>query len=225
MSPVVNPAPPPMPAYDPPDGPLRVVHRDDALIVVDKPAGLLTVPGRDPVLADCLEARVKAAFPEALLVHRLDMDTSGLVVFAASPAAQRHLGLQFERRRIRKTYHALVDGIVAADTGRIDLPLIADWPNRPLQKVCHETGRAAVTDWRVIGRGREKTLLELRPVTGRSHQLRVHCRETGHPIVGDRFYGGSVAERLMLIAHRLELRHPEGGRLIEFVSLSRLSLN
>ncbi|MCB1368367.1 MAG: RNA pseudouridine synthase [Rhodobacteraceae bacterium] len=198
--------------YDPPGGPVRVVHRDKDLLLVDKPSGLLSVPGKDMAHRDCLETRVKAAFDGALLVHRLDLDTSGLMVFAMNRAAQRHLGLQFERRRIAKSYVAIVSGLVVGDEGLIDLPLIADWPNRPLQKVCHETGKPAQTAWQVLARGDGETRLGLRPRTGRSHQLRVHLQALGHPILGDRFYGDTgSAPRLMLHAESLELHHPADG--------------
>lgn len=211
----VNIKPPPLTDYAPPEGPVEVAHADEALLVVVKPAGLLSVPGKD--WPDCLEARLRAEYPEALTVHRLDMDTSGLMAFARTPAAQRHLGLQFERRQVAKTYLARVEGRVAGQAGFAALPLIADWPNRPLQKVCWTQGKPAHTDWRVLERGAD-ALLELRPRTGRSHQLRVHCREMGHPILGDRFYGGPPATRLMLHAAELRLRHPEGGRWMQFAS-------
>ncbi len=138
--------------YTPPDVPLDVIHADHELLVVSKPNGLLSVPGKGPELADCLLSRVQHAFPEALLVHRLDRDTSGVMVFALTPHAQRHLGLQFEKRQVRKTYVARVWGDVEGDTGTIDLPLIVDWPNRPKQMVYHEAGKPAVTDWRVVRR-------------------------------------------------------------------------
>ncbi|MEL6582518.1 MAG: pseudouridine synthase [Pseudomonadota bacterium] len=203
--------PPIQQAYHPPKGPVRVIHQDGTLLVVDKPTGLLSVPGKAKELSDCLLARVERESPGALLVHRLDMDTSGVMVFAQSKAAQRHLGLQFERRHIEKQYLAEVDGIVREDRGEIALPLIADWPNRPLQKVCFETGKPALTAWEVLERRAQTTVLALYPHTGRSHQLRVHCKEISRPIVGDRFYGGPPAERLMLHAYTLTLRHPEGG--------------
>lgn len=207
--------------YDPPDDPLTVIHADHELLLVDKPPGLLSVPGRGPHLADCLMARVEAAFPEALLVHRLDRDTSGVMVFALTPHAQRHLGLQFEKRQVRKTYVARVAGRVAKDRGTVDLPLAVDWPNRPMQKVDRETGRAAITDWRVLRRGECETRLRLHPKTGRSHQLRVHMREIGHPILGDPFYATGAARahpRLMLHAEALRFRHPDGGRGLSFSS-------
>ena len=174
--------------YAPPHDPLDILHADHELLAVNKPSGLLSVPGKGPHLADCLLARVQAAFPEALLVHRLDRDTSGVMVFALSPHAQRHLGLQFEKRQTRKTYMARVLGEVVEPSGTIDLPLIVDWPNRPLQKVDPVEGREAVTDWTRLKAGQGESRLRLHPRTGRSHQLRVHCREIGHPILGDPFY-------------------------------------
>ncbi|MCL4137282.1 UNVERIFIED_CONTAM: hypothetical protein GTU68_062717, partial [Idotea baltica] len=129
--------------------PLEVLHLDHEVILVNKPAGLLSVPGKGEHLADCLLSRVQAAFADALLVHRLDRDTSGVMIFAMTPYAQRHLGLQFEKRMIKKTYVARVWGVPSEKKGTIDLPLIVDWPNRPLQMVCHETGKPAQTDWRL----------------------------------------------------------------------------
>ena len=205
--------------YSPPNTPLELIHEDHELLVVNKPAGLLSVPGKGDHLKDCLITRLQAAFPEALLVHRLDMDTSGVIVFARTPAAQRHLGLQFEKRMMQKSYLALVWGQVDGKEGVIDLPLIVDWPNRPLQKVCHETGRAAVTEWKVLRHDETSTRMRLFPQTGRSHQLRIHMRELGHPILGDPFYATGPARdfpRLMLHAETLRLRHPDGGRGMTF---------
>lgn len=204
--------------YRPPaDTGLDVIQQDGDLLVLNKPSGLLSVPGKGAELADCLEARVHAAHPGALIVHRLDRDTSGVFVMAMNAGAQRHLGLQFERRHLSKTYQALVAGHVADDEGEIDLPLIADWPNRPLQKVCHDTGKPALTRWRVISRMETASRLDLAPHTGRSHQLRVHMKEIGHPILGDPLYGdASAAPRLMLHAHTLTLRHPTGGAVETF---------
>lgn len=196
---------------------LDVIHQDADLLVLNKPSGLLSVPGKGAELADCLEARVHTVNPGALIVHRLDRDTSGVFIMAMNATAQRHLGLQFERRHLSKTYQAIVAGHVAADDGEIDLPLIADWPNRPRQKVCHETGKPALTRWRVISRSNRSTRLELAPHTGRSHQLRVHLKEIGHPILGDPLYGdASAAPRLMLHAHTLTVRHPAGGAVETF---------
>ncbi len=210
--------PEPLRNYAPPQDPVEILHHDDDLIFVNKPAGLLSVPGKALEHRDCLEHRMAAQVPGALLVHRLDMDTSGIIVFAANRKAQRHLGLQFERRHLSKTYRARVQGRVGKDCGVIDLPLTSDWPNRPLQKVCHETGRPSQTDFRVLERGDEHTDVELVALTGRTHQLRVHLCAIGHPILGDRFYAPSLvqdrADRLMLHALSLSLRHPTGGREI-----------
>lgn len=200
--------------YAPPDMPLQIIHHDHQILVVDKPAGLLSVPGKGAHLADCLITRVQAVFPEALLVHRLDRDTSGVMVFALTPHAQRHLGLQFEKRGTKKTYVARVWGHVDAPTGTVDLPLIVDWPNRPLQMVDHENGREAITDWRVVRHEDHSTRMRLMPRTGRSHQLRVHMLAIGHPILGDPFYATGPArdfDRLMLHAENLRFRHPDGG--------------
>ena len=165
--------------YEPPNTPLQILYEDDNLLVLDKPSGLLSVPGKGPALADCLLSRAQAAFPETLLVHRLDRDTSGVMVFARTSHAQRHLGLQFEKRMVKKTYVARVWGTPDQKSGEIDLPLIVDWPNRPKQKVCFETGKSAQTSWRVLRSDGETSRLRLMPKTGRSHQLRVHCREIG----------------------------------------------
>jgi tRNA pseudouridine32 synthase/23S rRNA pseudouridine746 synthase len=208
-----------MDSYDPPTDPLKILYSDHHLLVVDKPAGLLSVPGKGEHLADCLLSRIQAAWPEALLVHRLDRDTSGVMVFALSSMAQRHLGLQFEKRQTKKVYYARVWGHVAAKTGTVDLPIIVDWPNRPLQKIDHEKGRQAVTDWRVVRYEDAETRVRLFPHTGRSHQLRLHMKEIGHPILGDPFYATGPARdfpRLMLHAESLRLRHPEGGAGMNF---------
>ncbi len=210
-----------MTVYEPPDTPLEIVHEDSELLIADKPPGLLSVPGKGPELADCLLTRLQSVFPEILLVHRLDRDTSGLMVFARTRHAQRHLGLQFEKRMVKKTYVARVWGIPAEQSGTIDLPLIVDWPNRPLQKVCFETGKSAQTDWKHIRSDDDTSRLRLFPKTGRSHQLRVHCLAIGHPILGDPFYATGPAqdfERLMLHAEELRLKHPEGGRSLKFRS-------
>ncbi|WP_420862086.1 RluA family pseudouridine synthase [Algirhabdus cladophorae] len=207
--------------YAPPMDPLEVLYEDHEIIIVNKPAGLLSVPGKGDHLADCLISRVQDAFPTALLVHRLDRDTSGVMVFAATPHAQRHLSLQFEQRRTKKTYVARVWGQMAEKTGTVDLPLIVDWPNRPLQMVCHETGKPAHTDWRVVRSTAEETRVRLMPKTGRSHQLRVHMLALGHPILGDPFYATGAAldhPRLMLHSETLQLQHPDGGKGLRFTA-------
>ncbi|PJE27755.1 ribosomal large subunit pseudouridine synthase A [Pseudooceanicola antarcticus] len=205
--------------YQPPDVPLQVIHEDHEILIVDKPSGLLSVPGRGEHLADCLLSRVQVAFPMALLVHRLDRDTSGVMVFAMTPHAQRHLGLQFEHRRVKKTYVARVAGKLEPKTGTVDLPLIVDWPNRPKQMVDHENGKPAVTDWKVQRYAEGETRVRLFPQTGRSHQLRVHMQAMGHPILGDPFYAEGAARdfpRLMLHAEELRLLHPDGGQGTKF---------
>lgn len=205
--------------YSPPDVPLSILYQDQAVLVVDKPSGLLSVPGKLEGRADCLEARLRKAFPNALLVHRLDCDTSGVMIFARNKAAQGFLGQEFEQRRAQKTYVARVRGVIAADNGRVDLPLGTDWPNRPRQMVDFAKGRAAVTDWQVIGRVGNETRVRLTPHTGRSHQLRVHMLEIGHPILGDPIYDEANAAqwpRLMLHAETLAVHHPETKALTTF---------
>ncbi|MGE4325777.1 MAG: pseudouridine synthase [Pseudodonghicola sp.] len=194
--------------------PLDILYEDAQLVAVNKPAGLLSVPGRGEHLADCLLSRVQAAFPDALLVHRLDRDTSGVIVFALTPHAQRNLSMQFETRVTKKTYVARLWGRLEPRTGTVDLPLIVDWPNRPRQMVCHDTGRPAVTDWKVVSYGENETRVRLFPKTGRSHQLRVHMLALGHPILGDPFYAEGAARdfpRLMLHSEELRIKNPEGG--------------
>lgn len=205
--------------YNPPNDPLDILHDDHEILIVDKPAGLLSVPGKGPHLADCLLTRVQAVFPTALLVHRLDRDTSGVMVFALTPHAQRHIGLQFEKRKTKKTYVARVYGEMGDNSGTVDLPLIVDWENRPRQMVCHERGKIAHTDWKVLKRGNGETRLRLFPKTGRSHQLRVHMLALGHPILGDPFYAKGDAldhPRLMLHSEELRLHHPDGGKMERF---------
>lgn len=200
--------------YAPPPGMPEIIDADHEILLVNKPAGLLSVPGRGPDKADCLIARLRGAFPTVLLVHRLDLDTSGIMVFALTAHAQRHLGKQFEERRVKKTYVARLHGRLAPKTGTVDLPLIVDWPNRPRQKVDHEQGRPAQTDWRVIRASDTETRVRLSPLTGRSHQLRVHMLSLGHPILGDPLYASGAAAdypRLMLHAESLRLKHPETG--------------
>lgn len=206
--------------YDPPTEPLDILHADHEILIVNKPSGLLSVPGKGEHLADCLIARIQVAFPQALLVHRLDRDTSGVMVFALTPHAQRHIGLQFEKRQTKKTYVARVAGRLEPKTGTVDLPLIVDWPNRPKQMVCHETGKPAQTDWRVLKATDIESRVRMFPKTGRSHQLRVHMLALGHPILGDPFYAEGPARedhpRLMLHSEELRLRHPDGGEGVRF---------
>lgn len=195
--------------------PIHLLHADDTLLVLDKPSGLLSVPGRGPDKADCLAARAQARYPDALVVHRLDMDTSGLLLMARGAAAQRALSQAFAARAVTKRYVAVVAGRLEApeeDWGTIDLPLICDWPNRPRQMVDRTRGKPSVTRWRVLGYEGETTRVELEPVTGRSHQLRVHLAALGHPILGDPLYApASKAPRLLLHASALRLAHPASG--------------
>jgi tRNA pseudouridine32 synthase / 23S rRNA pseudouridine746 synthase len=205
--------------YDPPMTPLVILHQDDQIMVLNKPSGLLSVPGKLEGRRDCLELRLRAVYPETLLVHRLDCDTSGVMIFARSKAAQGFLGQEFEKRRAKKTYVARLWGRLTPEAGRVDLPLCTDWPNRPRQHVDHENGRGAVTDWRVLGYEGETTRVRLHPLTGRSHQLRVHMLELGYPILGDPIYATGAAldfSRLMLHAESLTLHHPETKELITF---------
>ena len=207
--------------YSPPETPLDIVYEDSDILVVNKPEGLLSVPGRGPDLQDCLLSRIHQVFPMALLVHRLDCDTSGLIVFAMNRHSQRQLSMQFEKRLIKKTYIARVWGHVIEKSGIIDDPIIVDWPNRPLQKICHETGKPAMTNWRCIRTGQKESRLKLNPKTGRSHQLRVHCKAIGHVILGDPLYAQGEAanyDRLMLHSEELRLNHPESGRGMSFRS-------
>lgn len=204
---------------------LQVVHEDPHLLVLDKPAGLLCVPGRGEDKQDCLSARAQRRWPDALVVHRLDMATSGLVLMARSPEVQRALGDAFANRRVNKRYEAIVDGLlpVRDEWSLIDAPLMADWPRRPLQKI-DAAGKPSQTRWRVkrLLPERNATHVWLEPLTGRSHQLRVHLLSIGHPILGDALYGGEEirqrAPRLLLHATMLEFEHPADGRMCRFAS-------
>lgn len=205
----------------PPDNGLPVVFADKTLIVVDKPAGLLSVPGRGPGKDDCLVSRLQREFPDALIVHRLDMATSGLLVLARGAEMHRQLSGLFQARQVSKRYVAVVDGSVADASGAIDLPLICDWPNRPRQMVSFEMGKRSLTKFRVLSRSpaNDSTCVELEPITGRTHQLRVHMAAIGHPILGDALYGGpaaSKAERLLLHAMDLAFIHPSTAASLQF---------
>ncbi|MDO5705524.1 MAG: pseudouridine synthase [Paracoccus sp. (in: a-proteobacteria)] len=205
--------------YAPPPGLPEVIHADHEILLVNKPSGILSVPGRGEDKADCVIERLRGPFPTVLLVHRLDLDTSGVMVFALTRHAQSHLAREFQERRTKKTYVARLHGRLVPKTGTVDLPLIVDWPNRPRQKVCHETGRPAQTDWRVIRADDAETRVRLFPVTGRSHQLRVHMASLGHPILGDPLYAtGAAADhpRLMLHAETLRIKHPDSGVMTSF---------
>jgi len=199
-----------------------ILFADDHMVVADKPAGLLSVPGRGPDKQDCLVTRVQAEFPDALTVHRLDMATSGLIVLARGAEAQRTLSIAFSERQVEKRYMAVVAGAVAVDEGEVDLPLITDWPNRPRQMIDHAIGKPSLTRYRVVSREPERTRVALEPVTGRSHQLRVHMMALGHPILGDIFYASpevaALSDRLLLHAEYLGIPHPETGAKMTFAS-------
>lgn len=206
--------------YEPPKNPLDILYIDEDVLVVNKPSGLLTVPGKELKHHDSLELRVKIEYPNSFLVHRLDMDTSGVIIFALSKSTQRSLNLQFEKRIVKKLYEARVFGNITEDNGFIDLPLIVDWPNRPLQKIDAKEGKSALTHWQVLDREGDVTRVALMPETGRTHQLRVHMMSLGHTILGDRFYGNvaeiNLANELQLHAKDLMIIHPKNGKKITF---------
>lgn len=208
--------------YFPPDGPLDILYHDRDIILLNKPAGLLSVPGRQDHMKDSLSSRVQDRFPTATVVHRLDMDTSGIMVMARTKAAHRHISKQFEKRMTQKSYIAHLYGRIEADKGEINLPLILDWPNRPLHIVDHIRGKSALTRWEVLCRKQDYTQVIFYPVTGRTHQLRVHAQAMGHPILGDRLYAPepviNMACRLLLHAQMLTLTHPYSHEIITFTS-------
>ena len=199
-----------------------ILYTDDDLVVADKPAGLLSVPGRGEANQDCLIRRIQVEIPDALIVHRLDMATSGLIVMARGPEAHRTLSIAFAERHVFKSYVAVVAGEMQVDFGEVDLPLIADWPNRPKQMVDHALGKPSLTRYRVLSRGEGTTRVALEPVTGRSHQLRVHMMSIGHPIVGDVFYAPpevvALSDRLLLHAEMLDVPHPATGERMAFTA-------
>lgn len=204
----------------PPDQGLDLLYLDDWLIALNKPSGLLSVPGKGEAKLDSLSYRVQQHYPDALIVHRLDMPTSGIMLMARDKTSQSRLGQLFEQRKISKTYIALINGRPPSDQGQIDFPLICDWPNRPRQKVCFEQGKTAQTEYRILHYDAEMdcSRIQLTPHTGRSHQLRVHMQALGHPILGDELYADDrirdKAERLMLHAETLEFQHPFEDRVI-----------
>lgn len=229
---------------------LRCLHVDEDLLVLDKPAGLLCVPGRGEDKQDCLSARAQRAWPDALVVHRLDQATSGIVLMARSAAVQRSLSHAFAQRQVHKRYQAVVHGRMAAPAGggweQIDLPIAADWERRPLRVVDAEHGKPSLTEWRVLAvesafmpqtdaaeiqntevpedpeDSTVVTRLELQPVTGRTHQLRVHLSAVGHAILGDMLYADAAVQalspRLLLHATRLAFVHPRSGETVQFSS-------
>ncbi len=204
--------------------PLPPVHVDEHLIVLDKPAGLLSVPGRGADKQDCLATRAQVQWPDALVVHRLDMATSGLMLLARGAEMQRALSQAFAQRQVHKRYVAVVQGLLEADQGCIDAAVGADWPNRPRQQIDAAHGKPSLTHWRVLARDpvRGRSVLELEPVTGRSHQLRVHLASIGHAILGDTLYGdadtAATAPRLLLHASLLAFDHPHTGQALHLTS-------
>ena len=199
-----------------------LIHADPAFLIVSKPSGLLSVPGRGAEKQDCLINRVQLDYPEALIVHRLDCDTSGLLVLARGKTIHRQLSIAFQNRNVDKRYVALIDGKLEPDAGVVDLPLIVDWPNRPLHIVDFKIGKASQTRYRVLDydAARDHARVELVPETGRTHQLRVHMQALGHPILGDSLYAKDKtrtgADRLLLHAEYLAFAHPLGGKRLEF---------
>lgn len=196
------------------------------MLVLNKPAGLLSVPGRGADKQDCLVTRVQAEYPEARIVHRLDMATSGLMLIARSEAMQRELSMMFEQRQIEKHYVAIVDGRLEQQSGSIELPLITDWPNRPKQRVDHETGKPSLTRYNVLGYNelQHSSRISLKPMTGRTHQLRVHMQAIGHAILGDPLYASQkVCEksaRLLLHAETLIFEHAATQQTVQFTCTS-----
>ncbi len=207
--------------------PLELLHVDDTLLVVHKPAGMLSVPGRGPDKQDCLITRLQMLYPDALVVHRLDMATSGVMVFARSLEVQRALGEAFATRQIHKSYEAMVQGLVTMPMGSwhdITLPIYADWPERPLRRVDETLGKASHTRWQLLGTypHKDASRVAMEPLTGRTHQLRVHMQAMGHPILGDALYApaevAALAPRLLLHARMLGFAHPSTRLAVEFHS-------
>lgn len=198
---------------------VEILQEDRSFLLVNKPSGLLSVPGKHPLNKDSLISRLQHNYPQARIVHRLDLDTSGIMVVALGASAHRHLSLQFQNRETDKTYEAIVFGKLKHRQGRIDLPLICDWPNRPKQKVDFEIGKPSLTHYQVINEEGEHTRIQFTPITGRSHQLRVHAAEIDHPILGCDFYAHKQAlaasTRLLLHAHTLSFKHPQTLKRIE----------
>lgn len=211
--------------YQPPVNPyLEILYQDDHMIALNKPSGLLSVPGKHKEHFDSLMLRVQSVWPNSGIVHRLDMMTSGVIVMAMHKDALRFLNREFSERNTDKFYIAKVSGHIKDDQGSIDLPLICDWPNRPKQMVCYENGKPSLTHYDVLERGETGghlwTRVKLTPITGRSHQLRVHLKELGHPILGDRLYAPDdvikQADRLLLHAQKLVVKHPETEEFMTF---------
>lgn len=207
--------------YDPPQKPyLNLIYKDNDLLVLNKPSGLLSVAGKLPIHRDSLQTRVQRVFPTASVVHRLDMSTSGLMIMALHKESHRRISRQFQDRKVSKRYLARVFGHPTEREGSVDLPMICDWPNRPKQKVDLALGKPSLTHWRVIRQFKDHSLVELEPITGRSHQLRVHMQSIGHPILGDKFYAHEhafgMSTRLDLHAANIRFTHPMNQQDMEF---------
>ena len=202
--------------------PIRLIYEDTDLLLIDKPHHLLSVPGRHPLNHDSLIRRLQPRYPDVQAVHRLDLDTSGLMVVPKRRESLSELARQFQRRQIEKEYTAIVWGEVAEDRGSIELPIATDWPNRPKQIICDERGKQALTHFEVLKRGNNRSLVKLKPVTGRSHQLRIHMQSLGHPIIGCDMYAHPEAleasDRLLLHATRLKLCAPSTGNWLSAFS-------
>ncbi|RLA57756.1 MAG: RNA pseudouridine synthase [Gammaproteobacteria bacterium] len=196
-----------------------ILYEDNDLLLVRKPDLLLSIPGRHPLNKDCLITRLQQRYPTASIVHRLDLDTSGIMVIPLNKPTHAHISRQFQERKVEKSYHAVVYGVVEQNEGEVDLPIARDWANRPRQMICQERGKAALTRFAVLQRAADRTRLLLKPVTGRSHQLRIHMRELGHPILGCDMYAHKaalvMAERLMLHATSLGFEHPSTGEWLQ----------
>lgn len=207
--------PPPLPGFN-------IIYRDDYLVVVNKPSGLLSVPGKAAEHKDSLQQRLQRVWPTLTVVHRLDMATSGIIVFALNKESHKHIQQQFEKRLVKKTYYARVFGCPNVLQGEICLPLMCDWPSRPKQKVDHELGKHAITRYEVISNDDVSSLVKLNPITGRSHQLRVHMLSLGHPILGDKLYACNQAKkmssRLCLHAAKIHFTHPSSLKPLIFES-------
>jgi tRNA pseudouridine32 synthase/23S rRNA pseudouridine746 synthase len=192
-----------------------ILHEDDDLLLVRKPHLLLSVPGRHPLNKDCLITRLQQDYPSASIAHRLDLDTSGIMVIPLNKPCHAHISRQFQLRQVEKSYIAVVWGVIAQDRGEIDLPIARDWENRPRQLISEERGKSALTRFDVLARGDNRTRVLLRPVTGRTHQLRIHMRELGHPILGCDMYAHeealAMSDRLLLHATTLTFSHPVTG--------------
>ena len=209
--------------YNPPSHTsIDLLYKDEFLLVINKPSGLLSVPGRGEEKQDCLISRVQTEYHDALIVHRLDMSTSGLMVIARGKEVESMLSVLFQKRQIHKKYIAVVDGTVSPSTGVIDLPLITDWPNRPKQKIDFESGKSSQTEYRVSSNDNDTTRIELTPLTGRTHQLRVHMQSLNHAILGDELYAKKEviekSKRLLLHACYLSFKHPVSDEFLEFKS-------